>query len=127
MRKTLSLLGILVLTLCAAVVVAAPHHTPEEVTIDAAQDKKPAVTFPHMQHATELVDNCTACHHKNEGLTMETDAEVQPCSTCHLDPEGDTPGMREMSLRKNPFHMLCIDCHKDEGAGPKTCNDCHVK
>jgi hypothetical protein len=63
----------------------------------------------------------------NEGMTVESDVEVKTCDTCHLDPEGDAPGMREMSLRKNPFHMVCIDCHRSEGAGPKTCNECHPK
>ena len=32
-----------------------------------------------------------------------------------------------MSMKKNPFHMLCINCHKQEGEGPTSCNDCHVK
>jgi hypothetical protein len=127
MTKRLTLLGILAVAVLAAFATFAAMEPPEEVTIDAAMDKKSAVTFPHRQHATELVDSCTACHHKDEGLTMESDVEVQPCATCHLDPEEDVPGMREMSLRKNPFHMLCIDCHKAEGAGPKICNDCHVK
>lgn len=127
MTKRLSVLGIVGLALLATVVVAAPHHGPDEVVIDAAADKKEPVPFPHQVHATELVDSCDTCHHMNEGLTAEDDAGVQACSACHLDPEGDVPGMREMSLRKNPFHMVCIDCHKQEDAGPKTCNECHVK
>jgi hypothetical protein len=35
--------------------------------------------------------------------------------------------MREMSLKKNPFHMVCIDCHKAETKGPTKCDDCHPK
>lgn len=124
MKKTLILLSLFAVVMVTAVYAVEP---PEEITIDAAMDKKTAVTFPHAQHAKELVDSCTACHHKDEGLSLEADMTPQACSDCHLDPEGDVPGMREMSLKKNPFHMMCIDCHKAEGAGPKTCNECHPK
>jgi len=128
MKKTLFMLGLLALVLVAAVAVVHAVEPPETVTIDEAANKKTPVTFPHAKHAKELVDSCTACHHKDEGLSLEADMEVRPCSTCHLDPESaDMPGMREMSLKKNPFHMICIDCHKAEGKGPKVCNDCHVK
>ena len=32
-----------------------------------------------------------------------------------------------MSLKKNPFHMVCIDCHKEQAKGPTKCDDCHKK
>ena len=61
-------------------------------------------------------------------LAEGANVEVKLCSACHLDPEkAETPSMRQMSLSKNPFHKLCIDCHKAEAKGPKTCNDCHKK
>jgi len=128
MKKTLYVLGVAAFALLAGIALAAPHHGPEEVTIDAAAAKKTAVVFPHAKHQ-ELVESCSTCHHTNEGMTGDTavDAEVQACSACHLDPEGDVPGMREMSMKKNPFHMLCIDCHKTEAKGPTKCDDCHKK
>lgn len=119
-----------VLTLLALVAVAtlalAAQQPPDEVVIDAAAAKQSAVTFPHADHV-ERVSDCTTCHHTSEGLTMESAVEVETCSACHLDPEEGVPGMREMSLKKNPFHMGCIDCHKTEEAGPTKCFDCHPR
>ena len=129
MRTMLSVLGVLAFALVATIVVAAPAEPPGEITIDAAMDKKSAVPFNHTQHM-ELAESCTVCHHTNEDLTADNVAsmEVQTCTECHLDPAEDgVPGMREMSLKKNPFHVTCIDCHKAEKAGPTSCNDCHPK
>lgn len=118
---------VLILTLLAVATVAlAAQQPPEEVVIDAAADKQSAVTFPHADHL-ERVDDCTTCHHTAEGLTLESDVKVETCSACHLDPEEGVPGMREMSLKKNPFHMVCVDCHKTEEKGPTKCFDCHPK
>ncbi|HSO23746.1 MAG TPA: cytochrome c3 family protein [Chondromyces sp.] len=111
--------------LIAVAAVAAAHHGPDSVVLDDGSDKKGPVEFPHAAHIA-VVSECATCHHTNEGLTAETDAEVQPCSACHLDPEDDaTPSSRQMSMQKNPYHISCVGCHKDEGAGPTKCNDCH--
>jgi hypothetical protein len=127
MKKTLYLLGIAVFVLTAGIAIAAPHHGPDSVVIDAAAAKKGPVTFPHKEHV-ERVESCDTCHHTSPGLTAAADTEVQKCSACHLDPEkAETPGMREMSMKKNPFHMVCIDCHKAETKGPTKCDDCHKK
>lgn len=126
MKKTLYLLGVAAFALLAGIALAAPHHGPDEVVIDAAAAKRTAVPFPHLDH-TKNVESCDTCHHTNEGLTAADDTGVESCSSCHLDPEGEVPGMREMSMKKNPFHMLCMDCHKEEGKGPTKCDDCHIK
>jgi hypothetical protein len=123
MTKSWILLGGLVLALGAAIAWA--HHGPIEVVIDAAQDKKPPVTFSHAKH-TEVVDSCVTCHHTQDGLTAGQETQVQLCAQCHLDPtEEGMPSMREMSLKKNPFHILCIDCHKEREKGPTKCAECH--
>jgi hypothetical protein len=122
----LYVLGIVAFALAAGIALAAPVQPPDEVVIDAAAAKKGPVTFPHKAH-TERTE-CVTCHHTSEGLMAGADMEVKACSECHLDPEGaDVPGMREMSMKKNPFHMLCIDCHKKEAKGPTKCDDCHKK
>jgi hypothetical protein len=113
----------------AALVVAAPHHGPEEVVLDAAANKRSAVRFPHAKHQ-EWVETCSTCHHTQPDLVADAAAEakVEKCTTCHLDPEqADTPSMREMGLQKNPFHAGCIDCHKEREKGPTRCDDCHPK
>jgi len=128
MKRMLSVLGVLVFALVATYAAAAPHHGPIDTVIDAAASKKPGVPFPHDKHATELVQSCDTCHHQNPGLTADSDQDVQACSACHLKPaEAGVPDMTQMSMKKNPFHMLCINCHKEQKKGPTSCNDCHVK
>lgn len=124
MKKTTVL--ILLALVAVATLALAAQQPPDEVVIDAAADKQSAVTFPHAAHVERVAD-CTTCHHTSEGLTMESAVEVETCSACHLDPEEGVPGMREMSLKKNPFHVQCVDCHKAEEAGPTKCFDCHPK
>ncbi len=99
-------------------------EAPETVVIKGAAAKKTPVTFPHKAHVERVA--CDTCHHAQKGLTANAAVEVKPCSACHLDPQKpDVPSMREMSLSKNPFHKLCIDCHKTGGKGPTKCAECH--
>lgn len=101
-------------------------HHPDTTTIDAAAKKQAAVVFPHAKHVK--LTKCETCHHNNKGLTAESKAKVEKCSTCHLDPkDAKTPSMREASLTKNPFHINCISCHKEQKKGPTACTGCHKK
>jgi hypothetical protein len=55
---------------------------------------------------------------------------VEACNTCHLEPEEETtPVCSQMSLKKNPYHINCVGCHKESGkeAAPTKCDDCHPK
>lgn len=124
--KKMTILGAVILAVVATIAVGAAQQIPEVITIDAAADKQAAVTFPHLKH-TELVDTCVTCHHTQEGLTADSDVKVEACTACHLDPEEGVPGMREMSLKKNPFHGACISCHKEQEKGPTKCTECHPK
>jgi hypothetical protein len=100
--------------------------TDEVMTLDGCGEKKAAVEFPHGAH--QAVTECTTCHHTSEGLTAESDMEVKTCQSCHLNPEAaETPSCSEMSMSKNPYHKLCISCHKEQAKGPTKCNDCHPK
>lgn len=127
MRNVLDIVALAVVLLVATIVVAAPHHAPEEIVIDDAVNKRAAVDFPHQLH-WENVESCDTCHHENEGLTVEAEVEVETCASCHLDPEEEgTPGIRELSMKKNPYHILCVDCHKTEEKGPTKCDECHPK
>jgi hypothetical protein len=125
MRRALSLAAVFV---CFAVAAVFAHHGPMKVTITGAAEKKqPPVTFDHHKHATSLVDSCDTCHHTMEGLTAKTDADVKKCASCHLDSSSDAPSMAAAGLKQNPFHVLCINCHREEKQGPTACRDCHVK
>jgi predicted CXXCH cytochrome family protein len=127
MRKTVTVASLAAFVLLACATLLFAHHGPAKVTIDAAAAKQPGVPFDHGKHAKTLVKSCDTCHHTNKGLTDDTDAKVQKCSACHLDPKDAAPSMREMSMTKNPYHSLCVGCHKTEKKGPTLCKDCHKK
>lgn len=116
---------LLLATFLAATVLA--QHGPVTTKINAAAKKQPGVVFPHQKHV-KLAKSCDTCHHTQKGLSSEKETKVVKCSTCHLDPKGPkVPGMREMSLTKNPFHAQCIACHKKLKKGPVPCAGCHKK
>jgi len=99
---------------------------PEHITIDDCVNKKSAVEFPHAKHFEHL--KCSTCHHKQEDLSLETADQAQPCSECHLKPEeASTPICSQMSPKKNPYHITCMGCHKEEAKGPTKCDECHPK
>jgi hypothetical protein len=134
MKRTLSILGAVVLTLALApaVIAATASEAPETTTIDDCVIKKAAVEFPHKTHADQI--ECATCHHTQEGLTADSTEEVPACGSCHNEPEAaDTPICSQMSKSKNPFHISCVGCHKeklaaDEAfAGPTKCTECHPK
>jgi hypothetical protein len=107
-------------------------EAPENLTIDACMAKKSGVEFPHAAHVG--VGECAVCHHTQEGLTAESEVEVESCASCHLDPaEAETPNCTEMSTKKNPYHIQCVGCHKEsmeanaDMALPVKCTECHPK
>ncbi len=57
------------------------------------------ITFPHAVHSAAFA-----------------------CNTCHGE---GTPGL--FGLDKEKAHVLCKDCHKQQGGGPTACNGCHKK
>lgn len=124
MRRSLSL------SLSLLLATSAFAHFPEKVNIDQAQKKQPSVTLDHAKHGTTLVKSCDTCHHTNKGLKKDhaESTEVKKCAACHLDPKDKkVPGMREMGMANNPFHIRCMGCHKTEKKGPVACNGCHKK
>jgi hypothetical protein len=123
MRKLICLSSFLIFAATAAA------HYPATLKIDAAAKKQAAVTFDHARHGDKLATSCDTCHHTQKGLKKEetNKVDVKKCSTCHLDPKGNIPSMREMSLSKNPFHIRCIACHKEQKKGPAVCTGCHKK
>lgn len=124
MRKSLLVLSFGIVVALSAVVVMA--EAPENITLGGCADKKAAVEFPHAAHY-ELTE-CSTCHHTQEGLTADSEEAVEACISCHLEPEVEgTPRCGEMSVKKNPYHIKCIGCHKEQDAGPATCDECHPK
>lgn len=132
-RKWVHVLALIAVFLAPVLVFAVTaKEAPKTITLDDCVVKRSAVEFPHAVHM-ELGD-CTVCHHTQEGLKAGSATVVEPCSDCHLKPEkAETPKCSEMSLKKNPFHVSCIDCHKEQAPKypdkllPVKCDDCHPK
>ena len=123
---------ILLLMLALALVLGNPvsaHHGPTKTVLKAATAKQPPVPFDHQKHSEKLAKTCDTCHHTNKGLTkaQADKVQVKKCHECHLEAKGKVPSMRDMSLTKNPLHIRCIGCHKENKKGPTVCKDCHVK
>ena len=124
MKKLLTIVAVLLVTLAFTIGASAATaaDAPENIKIDQAQKKQPAVDFPHKAH-WELTE-CTTCHH-----TLEAEDEtVKACHECHGSKDGEAPRV------KTAFHSTCIGCHEytiahGEEAGPlkKKCKLCHVK
>lgn len=125
MKKINLLFGLLFVFVVTMVAYA--QKPPEKVTFDDVANKQPAVTFDHAKHSTKLVDKCETCHHDNKGLTAKDTSGVKPCRSCHLNPKDDAPSMSEMSPKKNPMHVRCMGCHKENKKGPTKCKECHAK
>jgi hypothetical protein len=123
--RRLVLLTFLVFSFAATIALA---HYPETLKIDEAAKKQPPVTFNHAKHGDTLVKSCDTCHHTQKGLTkaQTNKVDVKKCSQCHLDvKDPKMPSMREMAMNKNPMHIRCIACHKEQKKGPTVCKDCH--
>ncbi len=105
--------------------------------------KKAIVMFDHQKHTAAKPDGyelgCGDCHHDkdNKPLTdLKAGDKVQDCFECHNKP-GNARKPKEMSREewktvkleyyKEALHANCIGCHKQEGAGPTKCAECHPK
>lgn len=134
MRKTYLPFALAALVLLAgSTFIAGAATPPEKVTIDDCVAKKSAVAFPHAAHI-ERVAECKTCHHTQPTLTATSTDKVETCGSCHTAPaKAETPKCAEMSATKNPFHMSCVKCHKEELAkkadtkAPTKCDQCHPK
>jgi hypothetical protein len=135
MKNRFVLCGLALVTVLAstAVYAATAKDAPEKITLDDCKSKKAAVEFPHKAHIDAKLE-CKTCHHNQESLTATSTEEVKTCGSCHITPEkAETPVCSEMGLKKNPFHITCINCHKEELAkkpdfkGPTKCDQCHPK
>ncbi len=130
MKKTIGVLAFGLLS-AAMVFATTANKAPEKITINECATKKPAVLFPHKAHWA--ITSCKTCHHTQPDLTPTSTVEVQACATCHHNPEkADTPDCTQMSMTKNPYHMVCLTCHKETKAkdantkAPTACTGCHV-
>ena len=112
----------IVIGLTAGISSLAAQKPPKQTVIKDCAKKQGPVAFPHELHVKQAKVACKSCHH--------TGKFDQKCSAagCHAGKaEGKRPGCAELSLKKNPFHINCINCHKEKKAGPVKCAECHQK
>lgn len=108
----------LVVAVAFAGTLAIAGDPPDSVTIDKVANKKAGVTFDHKKHSGSI--DCFKCHH-----TAKSKGEIKSCFECHgKDPNASDP---TSGKKDNPFHVLCKECHKEQGQGPTKCGDCHKK
>jgi len=76
--------------------------------------------FDHDAHEMDYGLYCNDCHHNYQ---QGDPGDPQHCTQCHQRGMGDDM----MPGRKDAFHMQCIGCHEDFGAGPAggECASCH--
>ena len=133
MRKYMPFVLAALVILAGSTFIAGAATPPEKVKIDDCVTKKSAVEFPHGAHVKAIAE-CKTCHHTQPALTATSTEKVETCGSCHVAPEkAETPKCSEMSATKNPFHMVCVKCHKEELAkkadtkAPTKCDQCHPK
>ena len=133
MRKYMPFVLAALVILAGSTFIAGAATPPEKVKIDDCVTKKSAVEFPHGAHVKAIAE-CKTCHHTQPALTATSTEKVETCGSCHTAPEkAETPKCSEMSATKNPFHMSCVKCHKEELAkkadtkAPTKCDQCHPK
>ncbi len=101
------------------------------------------VDFDHEKHAASKPEGyglgCGDCHHDENGEPL-TDLKrgdpVQSCYECH-DKDGRPrrdPAMSQEEWKKEELtyyygaiHENCMGCHKQMGAGPVSCTECHPR
>ena len=125
MRRNVSI----ILVIFALIAVPVLAHYPGKIKIDAAAKKQPPVLFDHAKHGDTLAKSCDTCHHTQKGLTKAQveKVDVKKCSECHLKAQGKMGTMADMIPAKNPMHVRCIGCDKEQKKGPTVCTKCHIK
>jgi len=124
-RTTLTPLALLVLV--AAVLLAVPAMSQQDMTTVSTEGFKKTTRLPaafaHDTHNDKAgLTDCSTCHHGEKDGKRDASADTSgiPCSDCHTaeGKPGKTPLMRA-------FHRQCMSCHMEKKKGPVTCGDCH--
>jgi len=92
--------------------------SPQDMVIDLLAKKYMPVQFSHGYHA-DMLGDCSTCHHHSPA------GETPACGECHQAKPG--PKKDDMPFLKAAYHLNCMGCHKEMGAGPTGCTDCHAK
>jgi len=83
---------------------------------DLGDMRRPAVSFDHQKHTTELGPDCKACHRLRDGNELDFGPLVTNASSA--------------DDAMHAYHDACMPCHQQRASagqktGPVTCNACH--
>jgi hypothetical protein len=83
------------------------------------------VDFPHAAHAEDYGIACDECHHnyQNGKNVWQEGDPVKRCIVCHNPNKAQGKVVRLVFA----YHFKCRNCHRENGAGPVECSDCHTK
>ncbi|MCK7508359.1 MAG: cytochrome c family protein [Desulfobacterales bacterium] len=123
-RKELNLVyaGTVILLFLAVVSYAAfPNQAAETALADRVSERGRQGHVRPRRHLSEAGYGlaCGECHHT---LAPDEYDQAGSCTECHAVEEGDD----QMPKRSDALHQQCIDCHREYGAGPVDCAQCHV-
>jgi len=94
------------------------HHHPGEEEEDSEEGEDTGKDVdPEEDEAA--IRACGDCHL----VTVKEDTLPESCAECH---EADEIEDSEVIKRVDAFHSQCINCHKENEAGPEECASCHV-
>jgi hypothetical protein len=93
---------------------------PRTIVIDRCKKKAPGVVLKHERHVKRFKVPCRACH-------VHTRIKPRRCSACHSGKANPRykVGCAEPGMKKNPYHLVCVGCHKAKKKGPRACKGCH--
>jgi hypothetical protein len=114
--------GTVILLVLAVVSYAAfPKSSPPQPLRIAFQTVAGKVIFDHARHRSEASFGlaCNECHHT---LAPDEYDQAGSCTECHPVEDSDD----QMLKRSDALHKQCIECHREYGAGPVECAQCHV-
>ena len=99
------------------------HHHPGEDE-DSGEDEDPGEDEDSGEDEDpggneDAIRACGDCHL----FTEKEDTLPESCAECH---EADEIEDSEVIKRVDAFHSQCINCHKENEAGPEECASCHV-
>jgi c(7)-type cytochrome triheme protein len=78
---------------------------PDEITLSNGNSRMGDVRFPHRVHFKIPGVRCMTCHGREGGTASEIPA---------------------VHAKMKDAHQFCIDCHRQQAAGPvEKCTDCH--
>lgn len=104
------------------------------VVIDYFMKMNDAVAFDHEKHSEALKIKCKDCHHKKaEGeKAAQTKCSNKACHAKVQEKDGKKFDAGTGSATENPFHVLCMNCHKkyvndSTKKAPAKCKSCHSR